>query len=281
MTDGTTLRLAMAQMRVEWGEAERNLARAAEMVADAAAQDCSTVVLPECLDIGWTHPDAAELAAPIPGPRSDALADAAARHGLWVVAGLTERDDDAVYNAAVMISPTGEIALKHRKINLLVIAQPYYAIGDRLGVAPGPCGRVGVNICADNFGNSLALAHSLARMGARAILSPSAWAVDADHDNRKEPYGGGWRDAYAAIARLYDVPFVGVSGVGWMRGGPWEGRKCIGCSLAVGRDGSVAAQAPYGEDAEALVPVDLEVTPAPVKGQPMAAWLHERGYEGP
>lgn len=279
---GTThLRVAMAQMKVEWGEAPRNLAHAAELIEEAAAQGCQIVVLPECLDIGWTHPDVARLAEPIPGPRSDALAEAATRQGVWVVAGLTERDADLVYNAAVLISPDGQIALKHRKINILEIAQPYYAIGDRLGVARTPLGAIGVDICADNFRTSLTFAHALARMGARVLLSPCAWAVDADHDNHKEPYGGMWEESYTTIARLYDVPVVGVSNVGRVRGGPWEGRKCIGCSLAVGRGGRILAKAPYGEDAEVVIPVDLDITPAQVKGTAIAGWLRQKGYEGP
>ncbi len=281
MENGLRCRVAMAQMKVEWGEAERNLAHAAELVEEGAARGCQVVVLPECLDIGWTHPDTARLAEPIPGPHSDALAEAAQRCDVWLVAGLTERDEDLVYNAAVLISPDGEIALKHRKINVLEIAQTFYAIGDRLGVARTPLGVIGVNICSDSFPTSLVLAHSQARMGARAILSPCAWAVEADHDNRKDPYGGYWENAYTTVARLYDIPFVGVSNVGWIGGGPWEGRKCIGCSLAVSRDGCILVKAPYGEDAEVVIPVDLEVTPMPVKGTAIPGWLKGRGYEGP
>jgi hypothetical protein len=53
---------------------------------------------------------------------------------------------------------------------------------------------------------------------------------------------------------------VGVSNVGWLRAGPWKGRKCIGCSLAVGPGGRVLAQGPYGEAAEAMIPVEIEPT---------------------
>jgi len=271
--------LAMAQMRVEWGESERNLSHAAEMVAEGAAQGCQVVLLPECLDIGWTHPDAPSLARPIPGPHSDVLAEAALRHGVWVVAGLTEQAGEKTFNSAVLISPEGRIVLKHRKVNILEIAQPFYEIGDRLGVAETPFGRIGVNICADNFSNSLVLAEALGRMGARAILSPCAWAVDADHDNEKDPYGGPWREAYTRVARLYEMAVVGVSNVGWVGGGPWEGRKCIGCSLAVARTGEVVATGPYGEDAEVLLPVELELSPAPAKGTAWPGWLSRRRQE--
>lgn len=271
----------MAQMHVEWGTAERNLAHAADLISEGAEKGCAIVVLPECLDIGWTHPGAAELAHPIPGPHSDILAEAARRRAVWVVAGLTERDGERIYNAAILISPDGDVVLKHRKINILEIAQPFYAIGDRLGVAPTPLGTMGVDICADNFRDSLVFAHALARMGARAILSPCAWAVDADHDNEKDPYGGPWKEAYMTIARLYDIPVVGVSNVGWIGGGPWQGRKCIGCSLAVGRGGCIIREGPYGHDAEAVIAVELDVSPIGVKGTALSGWLRDRGYEGP
>jgi len=274
-------RLAMAQMRTEWGKRSRNLAHAAELVGEGAARGCSVVLLPECLDIGWTHPNARRLAQPIPGPGSEVLADAARRHSVWVVAGLTERAGKSVYNAAVLISPEGEVVLKHRKINELEIAHSTYAAGDRLGVAHTPLGTIGLNICADNFPDTLVFAHAMGRMGARCLLSPCAWAVPADHDNEKDPYGGLWKDAYGKVARLFDIPVVGVSNVGWLLDGPWKGRKCIGNSLAVGRDGEVMAVGPYGEEAEALIPVEMELTPIPARGTTISPWLRSRGYEGP
>jgi hypothetical protein len=37
------------------------------------------------------------------------------------------------------------------------------------------------------LGSSLAIGHVLARMGAQVLLSPSAWDIDADHDNAVAP----------------------------------------------------------------------------------------------
>ncbi len=275
------IRLAMAQMLVDGGNPDANLGRAIEMIEEAARQSCGIVVLPECLDLGWTHPSARELAQPIPGPRSDRLCAAAQVSGIYVVAGLTERADGRTYNAAALISPGGDILLKHRKINVLTIAQDIYAIGESLSVAHTPLGTIGVDICADNFPNSLALGHSLARMGAQMILSPSAWAVNGDHDNRRTPYGEMWRRSYAVLAKLYDMAVVGVSNVGWITGGVWEGRKCIGCSLAVGSGGAVLAEGPYGESSEALIGVPLEIVPRDVVGTGIAEMLKQKGYEGP
>jgi predicted amidohydrolase len=243
------MRIGMGQMLVEFGEPERNLARACEMIRRAGEAHCDFVVLPECLDLGWTYPNAAALAAQIPGPRNDTLSAAARACGVHVVAGLTERAGDRVYNAAVMISPRGELLRKHRKVNELDIGRTVYATGGEIGVAATPFGPVGLNICADNFPDTLALARSMALMGSRIVLSPCAWAVDATHDNQREPYGDLWLGSYGTLARECGVTVVGVSNVGWLTGGPWAGRKCIGSSLAVGPAG-VLARGPYGVDAE-------------------------------
>ncbi|MCP5116230.1 MAG: carbon-nitrogen hydrolase family protein [bacterium] len=276
-----SFRLGMGQMLVTGGQPELNLERAAAMIVQAASQRCRVVVLPECLDLGWTWPTTRAEAQPIPGTRSGILAAAARQHRLYVVAGLAERAGDRCYNAALLISPEGEILSHHRKINELTIAHGIYDTGDRLAVHHTPLGVWGVNICADNFPSSLALAHSLARMGCRLLLSPCAWAVDGDHDNSRNPYGDLWMNSYTQLATLYDMTVVGVSCVGRLTAGPWKGRKCIGCSLAVGPGGKVLAQGPYGESAEQLMVIDVETAAGAVRGADIAPMLESRGYRGP
>jgi predicted amidohydrolase len=177
-----------------------------------------------------------------------------------VAAGLTERAGDRFYNAAVLIGPDGRLLLTHRKVNELRFGTPHdwYAIGDRLGVAHTHLGCVGLNICADNFACSLDLGRSLARMGAQLILSPCAWAVPADHDNGRTPYGREWVEPYAELARAHDLYVVGVSYVGQLTSGPWAGRRCIGNSLAVGPGGQILAWGPHGAAAEQLVVVPIQ-----------------------
>jgi predicted amidohydrolase len=276
-----TYRIGMAQMLVVPALPTANLDRAADRIRQAASNDCRLVVLPECLDLGWTDPSARRLAQAIPGPHSQRLAEAAREAGLFVVAGLVERAGDKLYNAAVLIDPLGQILLVHRKINELDIAHDLYAIGDRIAVAQTELGTLGISICADNYPNSLAIGHVLARMGAQLLLSPSAWAVDADHDNLAKPYGERWRRAYRELGRLYDLPVVGVSSVGWLTDGPWKGRKTIGCSLATNNRGEILAEGPFGESADALIVVDVEPRPLPVKGTRIADDLAARGYAGP
>ncbi len=280
-TDHRSYRVGMAQVLVEGGRPDANLGRAVRAIGEAAAQGCRLVVLPECLDLGWTDPSARDLARPIPGPHAERLAQAAHEHRIYVAAGLVERAGDRLYNAAVLFDPEGRILLHHRKINELDIALDMYSIGDRLGVVETELGAIGLATCADNFGSSLAIGHVLARMGAQLILSPSAWAVDADHDNEHEPYGKLWLDSYSELARLYDLTVIGVSNVGRLTAGPWEGRKVIGCSLTAGPGGEVLERGPYGEHAEALVVVEVDPRPPIGRGTGIADVLESRGYRGP
>jgi predicted amidohydrolase len=279
-TDPGPFRAAMAQIRVAGGQPAANLDRAEAAVAAAAGLGCALVVLPECLDLGWTDPSARERAEPIPGPHSDRLAAAARRHGVFVAAGLVERDGDRRYNAAVLIDPDGRIVLHHRKINELDIALGLYDVGDRLGVARTALGTIGLAICADNFPDSPAIGGVLARMGAQVIASPCSWAVDAGHDNEADPYGALWLGSYSELARRYDLTILGASHVGPLTAGPWAGRLVIGCSLAVGPGGEVLARAPYGVDAEALTVVEVRPRPPIARGTGFAGALRGRGFDG-
>ena len=261
------VRVGMAQMLVEPGEPAANRAGAAGMGADAATGGCDVVVLPECLDLGWAHASARTHATTVPGPTTARLARIAADHRVHLAAGLVERAGDRLYNAAVLVGPDGEILLHHRKINELTFALELYSIGTSLQVAPTPVGVVGLDICADNAPASIALGRTLGHLGAQLVLSPSAWAVPAGHDNATDPYGAMWVESYTTLAREYRMPVIGVSNVGPVLGGPWDGRRCIGCSLAVGLDGEVLAQGPY--DVEALVVVDVAVRDADEVPEPV------------
>lgn len=251
-------RLALGQILVEPGAPDRNVRRAEHVIAEAAARSSHIVLLPEVMDCGWTHPSAEAWAGSIPGGRTcERLREAAKAHHVFVCAGLAERADGRLFNAAVLFSPAGDLLLHHRKIHELDFAQQLYARGDRLGVADSAWGRIGLMICADGFVEGLAIGHTLAEMGASLILSPCAWAVPADHDNAAEPYGQLWVDSYGPVARRHGVIVAGCSNVGLIPAGEWAGRQCIGCSLVVGASGEILAKGRYGVAAEELIITDI------------------------
>ena len=262
-----SFKLAMVQMLVEGGRREDNLTRAEARIREASLNGAHVALLPELCDLGWTHPSARELAEPIPdGMASRRLMRAAAENRIYLCAGLTERDGDRIYNSAVLVSPRGELLLKHRKINELDIAHDLYAQGDRLNVVPTEYGTIGVLICADATARHNTLLRSLGYMGADVILSPSAWAVPPDHDNVETPYGETWRAPYRTVAREFKLWIAGVSNVGPLEEGPWKGWHCIGCSLAFDPEGTEVLQGPYGVAADAILYVDVRTVPRPGRG---------------
>jgi predicted amidohydrolase len=274
----SSCKLALIQMRVEGGRPEQNLRRADGLVAAAAAQGAQVLCLPEALDAGWTQPDAGRWAEPVPdGRTARALRETARRHRVFLCAGLTERERDRVFNTAVLVDPQGQVRLHHRKLNELEIGHACYAQGDRLAVAHTPLGTIGVMICADAFARGQVVSRTLGLMGAQLILSPCVWAVPADHDNAREPYGQLWLDSYGPVARDFRMWIAGVSNVGWLKAGPWAGRKCIGCSLLVGPEGQPMVRGPYGEAAETILYADIRLLPRPARGDGwVALWPSNR-----
>lgn len=266
-TEAESFTLAMCQMSVVGGDRSVNLAHAGEMIAEAAAKGAQVILLPEAMDLGWTDPSALTEAEPIPdGKTASYLAKMAREHQVYICSGLIEKAGDKVYNSAVIIDPKGEVILLHRKIYELDIGHPYYALGDRLNVCETEFGTFGLLICADAVTDDYVLTRSLAYMGADVILSPSSWAVRADHDNVETPYGQMWKDAYKPVAKDFRVWIAACSNVGWMTGGPWKGWKGIGCSMVIGPGGSDVKHAPYGEDADTIIYVNIKPEPRPGQG---------------
>lgn len=143
----------------------------APLIEEAARQRADLVVLPETLTAYATGRKASEVAESIPGPSTNYFGQFAARHKLYVVAGLNERDRHVVYNVAVLIGPDGNVMGKYRKVVLPT------GEGEG-GVAPGKdfpvldtrFGKVGMMICYDGFFPEVA--RELAKRGAEVIAWP-------------------------------------------------------------------------------------------------------------
>ena len=245
-------KLALIQMKVEGGNRTANLMRAEKMISEAADNSAKVVLLPEALNLGWTHPSALLEAEKVPeGKTSKFLIRQAKKKGLYICCGLIEKDGEKVYNSAVIINSDGEIILKHRKINELDIGLNYYSTGDSINVCKTEFGTFGLAICADAFDS--ANLEALGKLGADIILSPCSWATPKEHNNLDAPYGSEWEKSYIPIAKKFSLWIAGCSNVGWITDGPWKDRKCIGNSLIVNPKGYIAASGPYGVDAEEIL----------------------------
>ncbi|MBL8583790.1 MAG: hydratase, partial [Rhizobiaceae bacterium] len=180
--------VACIQMEPHIGETEANVARSIRLMEDAAAKGAQLVVLPELCNTGYvfeTRAEARALAEPVPdGPTCQAWAAAAARLGLHMVAGITERDGEMLYNCAVIIGPDGLVG-RYRKVHLWGDEALFFAPGN-LGfpVFDTPLGRIGCHICYDCwFPESFRLA---ALQGAEIVCVPTNWVPIPGQDPKRE-----------------------------------------------------------------------------------------------
>jgi len=113
----------------------------------------------------------AEVAEMVPGPTTERLGEKAKQYGMYIVAGLYEREGNALYNTAVLIDRQGKLAGKYRKVYL-----PREEIEG--GLTPGSSypvfdtdfGRIGMMICWDvQYADP---ARALAAQGAEIIFLP-------------------------------------------------------------------------------------------------------------
>jgi predicted amidohydrolase len=259
------MKIGLAQLLLEGGEPKRNYERAKKLVEKAASQGLDLVVLPEACDFAWTHPSSRTEAQRIPGKLSEAYRALASENNIHLCVGLTERLGEKVYNAALLFNDHGETLLHYRKINLLEVEFPFYEVGNHLEVVDTKFGKIGVNICSDNYPNSLAIGECLARMGAQIILSPSSWTVEHSITEEDDPYAQKWTAPLSSLCSAHNIHIVSTTSVGYIVGGPYEGKKMIGQSLVVGPSG-ILVKGPFNEVASELITCELTLFNNPKKG---------------
>jgi predicted amidohydrolase len=151
---------------------EKNLKLWCEQIDAAGKLGLDIVCLGEAILAVGTSATLKDRAQPIPGPISEVLAEAARRNKIWVVAGLTELDGDIVYNTAVLLNRSGEIAGKYRKVHL---PREEWTKGVRPGneypVFETEFGKVAIQICYDWFFPEAAEIFAL--QGAEIIFAPT------------------------------------------------------------------------------------------------------------
>ncbi len=145
----TALRVALGEYDIGWEDPDTSLARAGEVLARAAAGGARLVVLPEMATTGFTMDTS--HATPLAGGDSSRLAALAARHAVWLIAGVAARDADGAFNAAIVADPRGEIVAVYRKQRLFTFGGEHerYVPGERPVIVEIEGVRIAPFICYD------------------------------------------------------------------------------------------------------------------------------------
>jgi nitrilase len=244
------MKIAAIQM-VSGTRLDDNLAAAARLLAEAAAQGCELAVLPEyfCF-LGRVDTDKIALREPAgEGPIQAFLADRARALGLWVVGGtlpLVAGDAGRVRNASLAFSPRGERVARYDKVHLFRFDNGRERYDEAHAIEPGQTPvafeltdragvrwRVGMSVCYD-----LRFPELYRELQADLLLVPSAFTHVTGQAH--------WEPLLRARA-IENLAYVAAPAQGGLHE---NGRRTWGHSLVVDPWGTVMAE--RREDGEGL-----------------------------
>ncbi len=162
---------------------KNNLKLFCEQIDAAGKLGLDIVCLGEVITLVGTGCSVKDCAEPIPGPATRQLGDAAKKNNMWVVAGLTERVGDTVYNTAVLLDRRGQLAGKYRKVHLPREEwKKGITPGDSYPVFETDFGRIAIQICYDWFFPEPESIFSL--KGAEIVFAPTWGNTLPDEEGR-------------------------------------------------------------------------------------------------
>jgi aliphatic nitrilase len=167
MAQTGTIRVAAVQISPDLETPANTVTRVLGAIAEAAGRGARLIVFPETFVpyypyFSFVHPPVVtgpehlrlyEHAVVVPGPVTDAVADAARKNGTVVVLGVNERDHGSLYNAQIIFDADGSILLKRRKITPTFHERMIWGQGDGAGlkVVDTAVGRVGALACWEHY----------------------------------------------------------------------------------------------------------------------------------
>jgi predicted amidohydrolase len=226
---------------------QSNIAEIVSMAEGSAASGAQLVLFPEAATTGLINNDDPAhdlpLGEAIPGPTTAALAAVARCHGLWLGIGLLEREDNRLFDSAVLIDSSGSVVLTYRR------NQPQwhgrnadpdiYCQGDTIPKLDTPWGGVSFLICGDLFDDEIVDRARALRPD--LLLFPFArnfpgGVIDQERWDREEV------PEYAGRAKLIGCTALMANYLGDTE----ADEASFGGAMVVSQDGEVTASLPLG-----------------------------------
>ena len=161
------IRAAAVQLRPEVANPDGTIASIAAAIDVAGAQGAQLAVFPETVvpiypyfsfiqapvAMGKSHLELYNAAPSVPGPETDAIAEAARRNSMVVGIGINERDHGTLYNAQLLFDADGTIVLHRRKITPTYHERMVWGQGDGSGLraVDTAVGRIGMLACWEHY----------------------------------------------------------------------------------------------------------------------------------
>ncbi len=267
---GASEAVCVAVVQLALGDdVDRNLGRAGEQVAEAAARGAQVVLLPELFASRYFPrvTDDAAFALAEPAERSrvvEAMRLLARVHELVIPVSYFERAGQRCYNSVLVLDADGRELGRYRKSHIPDGAgyeeKHFFAPGDTgFRVFATRYGRIGVGICWDQWFPECARA--LALLGADLLLYPSA--IGSEPLRPEVDTQPAWRRVMLGHAVANTLPLAASNRVG-VEGG----QRFYGSSFIADGRGEIVAELDREQEGVALARLDLQ------------AWRQERDWMG-
>ncbi len=239
------MKVALCQMN-SGGDVQANEASAFSLLEEAAAGGADLAALPEVWPCQGAAAEMRAAGEPVPGPRTERLAELARGHRMWIHGGsvLEVSEGEKVFNTSVLFDRDGNLIAVYRKIHLFDADPPgavpsresfLFVPGDEIVTAETEFGRAGMSICYDvRFPE---LYRALAARGTEIVFVPSAFRFETGVDH--------WEVLLRARA-IEDQVFVVAAGQWGTWGPPGRERRSFGNSLVADPWGRVIVRAQDG-----------------------------------
>ncbi|MDA3648776.1 carbon-nitrogen hydrolase family protein [Saccharopolyspora indica] len=200
-----TVQAAVVQDAPVAFDLDATLDKVDRLAEQAAAGGTELVVFPEAFvsayprgatfgaTVGQRTPEGRQLyrrywesSVEVPGPATERIGAAAARHGMHLVIGVIECDRGTLYCTALTFGPDGVLLGKHRKLMPTGSERLVWGFGDgsTMPVHDTPIGRIGTVICWENYMPAMRM--HMYSQGVQLYCAPTAdprdtWVASMQH----------------------------------------------------------------------------------------------------
>lgn len=258
------MKVAAAQIACALGDFAANTRKIVKFAQRAKKGGADLVVFPEMSDIGYSMPVIQKYAKPWREGAVGEIQKIAKENSIAIVAGISDREGDSIFNAQVLVDSCGDVIGKYRKTHLVTAAP----LDERVCFSPGKefvvCKmsdvNIGLSICYDlrfpEMARTLAVKHD-----ANAIVNSSAWPmVRAEHLRILAVARAVENQSYFIIAN---------------RVGTDDGVTFCGGSMIIDPSGKILATTAGG--GEELIQAEISIEVIADVRQRVPAFAHRRG----